>query len=258
MFKHVILFVLLSFGTSSLHSSGELPEITDIHVDPTVIFKTNDPSISMKTAAWFLASHWRKPTEADLYAPLGRLQATSTVETFKDGRKIPLIFSDLLAGKDPQELHDTAIQHLDSLETTKDTALGAFSKEIVAVFCNPKQLTSLHVPIKEHIAILRQLRRQGYRIHLTGNYAYPKELRAQYEPLFKKCFHGCRLSGDTGHVKPAREFFEGVDRKTTIFIETELHHIPAELTLRGFAIPPQNGVAALVHGLKRNGITLEE
>ena len=258
MFKHVILFVLLSFVTSSLHSSGELPEITDIHVDPTVIFKTNNPSISMKTAAWFLASHWRKPTEADLYAPLGRLQATSTVETFKDGRKIPCIFSDLLTGKDPQDLYATAMEHLDSLELTKDTALGAFAREIVTVLCDAKKLTSLHVQNQEQVEIFKQLKRQGYQIHLTGNYAYPEELRRQHPELFKKCFHGCRLSGDTGHVKPSPDFFRGIDREKSLFIDTELHHIPPALKLRACAIPPQNAVAALLHCLKRNGITLEE
>ena len=258
MFKHVILFVLLSFGTSSLYASGELPEITDIHVDPTVIFKTTDPSISMKTAAWFLASHWRKPTEADLYAPLGRLQATSTVETFKDGRKIPCIFSDLLTGKDPQDLYATAMEHLNSLETTANTALGAFAREIVTVLCDAKKLTSLHVQNQEQVEIFKQLKRQGYQIHLTGNYAYPEELRRQHPELFKKCFHGCRLSGDTGHVKPSPDFFRGIDREKSLFIDTELRHIPPALKLRACAIPQQNAVAALLHCLKRNGITLEE
>jgi hypothetical protein len=59
-------------------------------------------------------------------------------------------------------------------------------------------------------------------------------------------------------VKPSPRFFEDITEKNNLFIETELKNLPPKLELRAFAIPPQNGVKALLYGLKRNGITLEE
>ena len=264
MFLQVIFICISLFNcTNKLHASAKEPSIQNIYVDPALFLKINDLRMAMAIGATaitkFLATNWKKPTEEDLYEPLKSASAKSTIQTFKNGQALPLILSDWLTQKsDAEELEDTMNRHLNlHSKTKKGTAHGTIIRNAVSALINPEKCIALHDLLPKNILLFKQLAKQGYRIYLAGNFAYPKILQEKYsEHLgFIEEWH---LSGETGLLKPSPDFFSIIkqDPSECLFIETEAQHCLTDL--RNILLPDPTNSESLLVELKKNGITLDE
>jgi len=266
MFMQTILFCLSFFCIKNqLHASTESPPaITDIYVDPAFVIKMNDlkmaGAIGVGAIASFFAANWKSPTEEDLYGPLEGAAASSEIRIFKKGKALPLLLTDWLAGQTELEvLQENAHQHLNITSATREgTTNGNVVRNAMAALLDPEKCVALHDPIVHNLKIFRQLAQQGYNIHLAGNFAYPEILREKHGKHLDFFEEGWLISGETGLVKPSAEFFSQITTEgpESLFVEIEKLHCRADH--RHLIVPEPSNFEALLAGLKKNGITLEE
>lgn len=176
---------------------------------------------------------FRINSKKDFFNLLENIPAASTIHTYNNGQKLPLILADWMSGlKTPQEiklLADKAIENSDFSTAEKNLFYG-----ISQLMFTPKKLAESQTLVVPMAKLLKTFKEAGYKVYILSNWDEEsfEAVCKKYPKLFNLCDQ-LFISGKEKLSKPNPEFFKKLlseaDLKPAecMFIDDEPNNITA-------------------------------
>lgn len=193
--------------------------------------------IGMDTIFQYMLKHG-VPSKTNLFKALEHAPALTTFAAYDQGLRIPQIMVDWQCNaQDVRDIQDTMIKHiLDSQITIEEKNLQV---NTVLMMTNPKKLIATRQAIYEGIALVRTLKKLGYKVYALSNWdaaSFPLFVE-KFPEIFtyedQNLFDGIMISGKTGMIKPNKNIFEAclskfkLKKTEAIFIDDTIENIQA-------------------------------
>lgn len=206
MIKKYILYILLCVTPQSLYP------IKAICFDVETILETDDMRASSYVgkvdSLRYLRQVGHLPCQNDLFTQLMKVPADSTEFTYNNELKMPLVFSDWLMCVQPANTLLTKI--LNFLENAKITDIEkTILSNIIKMMFTPTSLIDTRKVIKPAEQLLNQLKQNGYKLYLTGNWIHVDVMQQKFDKLLSN-FSGIFVSGKLKKLKPSQDFYNTV------------------------------------------------
>ena len=213
--KHLFYFLLCIAPQSIILAKSPIKAIC---FDIETIFETDNMKASSYvgkvSSLQYATRAGHLPCQEDLFAQLMKVPAKSINYTYNNDLKMPLIFSDWLTNMQSQQtLLTKTLAFLDDskLSNVEKKVLG----NIVTMMLTPSALTDTQKVIRSTEKLIIQLRQNGYKVYLTGNWAHIDSLRENFSATLG-LFHGIFVSGKMHMLKPYQEFYDLILQKINL------------------------------------------
>jgi len=223
MNKKNILFLLITIFSAKIET-----KIKHVFIDPNVIFTTNQSKAADYVGYWesfrYTAATGHLPSQERFFKALQDVPATSTVTTYDETYKAPLIISDWLLGVSAKTLTEKVELFLES-SNLRNPEKNVYRNTVNMMF-NGKSLADVQKVRRKISKLLKQLKAKKYTIYFAGNWTEITPLKNKFPEVFKYIDH-IYISSEMKLLKPQKDFWKTIwiskhlDPEECLCIESE-------------------------------------
>lgn len=223
MDKKNIIFLLITIFSTQVKT-----EIKHVFIDPNVIFTTSQSKAADYVGRWeafkYTAATGHLPSQERFFKALQDVPAASTVTTYDETYKAPLIISDWLLGVSPKTLTEKIELFLESSKLSNPEK-NVYLNTINMMF-NSESLAEVQKVRRKIGKLLKQLKEKKYTIYFAGNWTDIEPLKKKFPDVFKYIDH-VYTSSEMKLLKPQKDFWKTIwiskhlDPKECLCIESE-------------------------------------
>lgn len=231
MFKKLVISLALLTASPNIFTNPAT--IKAVFVDINVLFTTDTLKAMKYINTWdatkytFKMKH--KPSQADLFSALMAAPAESTVYTYNENLKMPLLFSDWLLGTEsPANIEKKALKFI-QFSRISDIEKKVLS-DIVRMMLNPTSLANTQKIVPSAISMMSDLTSKGYTIYIVGNWADSISLKQAFTNVFSYAKETI-TSHEINTLKPETSFYEAAmkqaqsDINSSVWVEKETQFV---------------------------------
>ncbi len=193
--------------------------IFDIH---GVLFEEDSMAFAKKVGlgaiSSYTLSHWKNPVNTCLdvleHMSKDSHHTPNRKFTFKD-RQMPHCIVEWQCGrKDYQEVTRTIHSYWDNLNQKKffkSKKEREITESVVRIALDPATFPEIAKPIQASLKLVRELKKQGYKLYLAGNMPKePFEIMLKNHPEIKELFDGMHVSSTVGFTTSDSQIFSHI------------------------------------------------
>jgi len=194
--------------------------------------------IGIETTLSFITQEWTTPSQAQLFAALQDVPASTTYDAYYEGVRLPQIMVDWQCGSQKLEtIQKSMVEHIKNSQATD--VEKKLLIQTVLMMTEPKKFIATRRAMLEGVQLLHELKEKGYHLYVLSNWD-PNSfdlMQQQFPEIFmynqKPMFDGIMTSGQVGILKPDQAIFTqclekfNLQADTTIFIDDTTENILA-------------------------------